>query len=447
MNKDNSLSLNKSFIIKDDKNIIGKTKQIKIDPKSELTIDFIMIIGKYYENNKDFINVMKLTKKYQELVSMYKFNPISDIRLFENIQTQHFYNEDDIENKKDGLYQYIYWYSIHYKQIINDINNKIYNNIYKKVLLDNNITNEEVILIKNHFPNINFDFNNDTIEIRKFYNTDYINVINVNYLKSIEEEDENDENNKFKQVSINIKDNITEIGSCTYADCWELKNITLPSTLKEIGQQSFNCSGIKSIIIPDSVTEIGLYSFYNCSNLTYIKLSNSLKRIDSAFHSCNITSITIPNGVTYIDSRCFKKCSNLKEVNLPDTLLEIGEEAFKGTAIEYIIIPNSVLRIHNECFKDCINLSYIELSNSLYYIGDKCFSNTNITRIDLPFSLNYIGDYCFKKCNKLKFIFNSNYRLVINNINDFNILTKTNNLILDQLIYQGKLFIYYREIN
>ena len=75
-----------------------------------MTVDFIMIVGKYLESSKDFINVMKVCKKYKELVSMYKFNPISDISLFENIQTQHFYEKKVVEMKKKGLYQCIYWY-------------------------------------------------------------------------------------------------------------------------------------------------------------------------------------------------------------------------------------------------------------------------------------------------------------------------------------------------
>ena len=71
----------------------------------------MIIIGKYFESNKDFNNAMKVNKKYEQLVLMYKFNPISDISLFENIQTQHFYNKQDVNNKKDGLYQYIYWFN------------------------------------------------------------------------------------------------------------------------------------------------------------------------------------------------------------------------------------------------------------------------------------------------------------------------------------------------
>jgi hypothetical protein len=63
-----------------------------ITKTTTLSIDYMMIVGKYFESNEDFINLMKVCKKYQELVDMYHFNPIQDARLFTNhIQTQHFY--------------------------------------------------------------------------------------------------------------------------------------------------------------------------------------------------------------------------------------------------------------------------------------------------------------------------------------------------------------------
>ena len=43
---------------------------------------------------------MKVCKKYQELVLMYQFNPISDILLFENIQTQHILRKKMFKRRK-----------------------------------------------------------------------------------------------------------------------------------------------------------------------------------------------------------------------------------------------------------------------------------------------------------------------------------------------------------
>ena len=46
--------------------------------KYEITIDVMMIICKYFELNNDYINIMKMNKKYHELVEMYHFNIIND---------------------------------------------------------------------------------------------------------------------------------------------------------------------------------------------------------------------------------------------------------------------------------------------------------------------------------------------------------------------------------
>ena len=41
--------------------------------KWEITIDAMMIIGKYFETENDFINVMKTAKRYHDLTQMYHF--------------------------------------------------------------------------------------------------------------------------------------------------------------------------------------------------------------------------------------------------------------------------------------------------------------------------------------------------------------------------------------
>ena len=81
------------------------------DPKEkwEITTDVMMIIGKYFESNKDYVNVMKTSKRYHDLTQMYHFNPIQDPSLFINIETQHLYDKEDI--KKEGMHHYVYWYN------------------------------------------------------------------------------------------------------------------------------------------------------------------------------------------------------------------------------------------------------------------------------------------------------------------------------------------------
>ena len=54
----------------------------------------------FLEENVDYINVMKVSKRYHDLVQMYHFNPISDTSLFKNMETQHFYKKEDKTKKK-----------------------------------------------------------------------------------------------------------------------------------------------------------------------------------------------------------------------------------------------------------------------------------------------------------------------------------------------------------
>ena len=70
--------------------------------KWELTVNFLMIVGKYFETNNDFINVIRVNKKYKELLEMYKFNPIPDVSLFPNIKILKnvVLTQDNVDNLK-----------------------------------------------------------------------------------------------------------------------------------------------------------------------------------------------------------------------------------------------------------------------------------------------------------------------------------------------------------
>ena len=94
-------------------NIIDNKKNLYHykDPKEkwEIDMDIVMIVGKYFISSSDYINTMKLCRKYHDLVEMYHFNPIEDTSLFINMETQHFYVKG-ISKKKANMHQYVYWY-------------------------------------------------------------------------------------------------------------------------------------------------------------------------------------------------------------------------------------------------------------------------------------------------------------------------------------------------
>lgn len=98
-----------------------------------------------------------------------------------------------------------------------------------------------------------------------------------------------------------------------------LKSVSLPNSLTEIGDFAFLCSKLTSVVIPDNVTTIGNWAFSD-SELTSVKLGKNVTELGfRAFASTKITSI-----------------------ELPDSLKKIGAQALFTDKLDSITIPKSV---------------------------------------------------------------------------------------------------------
>ena len=99
----------------------------------------------------------------------------------------------------------------------------------------------------------------------------------------------------FRCEEIDISNwKINKLSESTFAECYNLKNITIPKTVTSIGKFAFfNCKNLEGIVLPDSVTSIGKYAFAYCK-----KLKN----------------ITIPESVTSIGIYVFDFCDKLETI-------------------------------------------------------------------------------------------------------------------------------------
>lgn len=303
----------------------------------KISIDFIMIIGKYFKNSKDFINLIKVNKKYKDLLLLYHFNPINNPNLFPNIQTQYFYNKNDLKYKIKGLYKYIHLYEINYKEIKNKKENEIYKNI---ILTDyiNEIPNG-ITKIKNH---LYFKSNLKTINL-------------PNSLKELS-------NGLFiysKIEKINIPNSITSIGN----ECFlgnKLKEINLSNSLIKLGESCFEFQLINKIKIPNSINKIPKYCFMYCNNLEYIELSNNLIEIDDyAFCNTNIKNLDLNKyeKLIKLNYGCFMNCYKLETFKFPPNLLYLGDYSFNNCNLININLPYSLLKFNKNCFKNCLNIN------------------------------------------------------------------------------------------
>ena len=369
---------------------------------SRLTVDFIMIIGKYLSNPIDFINIMKVSKRYKDLVLMYKFNPISDISLFKNIQTQHFYKEEDVKLMKNGLYQYIYWYFIDYLDWKERKNNQIFKNVcFKKYLktTDDIYYPFETEIIKNFDQSINYIVPDCITKI----NSEYFSIDGIKSIvlpPKLKQLNEYTFKSTYDLETVIINNGLTRIDDYCFYDS-SINQISLPFTLKEIGIKAFNRSQINQIIIPDSVSLIEYACFYDC-NLSSIELSNNLLSIpDECFRECDLFNIIIPDSIEQIGEACFFNCTNLTTIQLSNNLKSLSPSLLESTMITNITIPFGVTSIEKNCFRDCIMLTSVNLPNSLLSIHNNAFKRTSISSIKLNEGLTKLGHKCFKQCTNL----------------------------------------------
>ena len=159
-----------------------------------------------------------------------------------------------------------------------------------------------------------------------------------------------------------IGEGITHLGSYklyfvsdaeTEANNTTLKEIVYPSTMKTLGDCCIgNLDGLETAAIPEGVEEIPYQVFMNCNGIKELTLPSTLKSIGQAFNGLDdIEKVVIPEGITEIPSNGIYNKKKLASITLPGTLTKIGYRAFAyDTAVKEITIPASVTEIGDEAF-------------------------------------------------------------------------------------------------
>ncbi|MBQ7115656.1 MAG: leucine-rich repeat protein [Clostridia bacterium] len=202
-----------------------------------------------------------------------------------------------------------------------------------------------------------------------------------------------------------------------------------------------NGSEIKDLVVPDTATKINSYVFYKCSSFESVKIGKNVKSIgDYSFLGCtNIVTIEIPEEVSSIGRQAFENCEKLESVYLSENVESIGEAAFRGCLnlmaytvaednntyssvdgvlfnadksllIDYPInksgstytMPDSVTEIGEDAFKGCTGLTSVKLSNNLKIIDSYAFYGcSKLATIDIPDGVTDINSYAFAYCTSL----------------------------------------------
>ncbi len=209
-------------------------------------------------------------------------------------------------------------------------------------------------------------------------------------------------------TEITIPASVTSIGDEAFVACSSMKAISVAqdnSNYSSLSGVLFSkdrltllaypagCDDIYSI--PSGITTIGPWAFCHCANLEQVSLPSSVRRIGQAsFYGCKkLSAICLPAGLSAIGLWAFSECGSLRQVTLPASLEELGEGAFS--------------------FCEAMEGIYVEAGNSRFKSVDGVLLTADGTRVvafpggregsyRLPSTVDSIGLQAFYGSNKLR---------------------------------------------
>ena len=250
-----------------------------------------------------------------------------------------------------------------------------------------------------------------------------------------------------------ISEGVETIGGDCFSNNKNLKEITLPSTITNLGDYNFSNSPVERINIPDinawlnikyvwsvrdskyddpswypeTITEYttqfnDYWLYINGEKVEDVVVPEETESITNfLFAGCNIKSITLSEGVKSIGVGAFYNCQYLKSVKLPETLESInlaaflrstvedvnfpsslkklGANAFYGSKIKEAVIPGSVGMIDRGTFAFCNELDKVELGKGIEVLGEEAFYGSSVSEIKMPETLDYAQFNSLGGCN------------------------------------------------
>ncbi len=177
-----------------------------------------------------------------------------------------------------------------------------------------------------------------------------------------------------------------------FSGCANITTINIPQNITEIGGYAFyNCTALTEITIPKNVVSIGNQAFYSCSSLLTINFNasdmNNLLESSKVFDGTGNTEIgmtvkiganvkKIPNYLFYAFNGGISGLTNIQfEQN--SQCENIGAFAFTYCPLEQVVLPDSILSIGEGAFKWCQQLNSITIGKNVVDIGAKAFWNCN----------------------------------------------------------------------
>ena len=173
-------------------------------------------------------------------------------------------------------------------------------------------------------------------------------------------------------------------------------------------EQSYTCLGFKDgkeaaeAIIPETYKDLPVTAIADSAFSTGISFSMVING-ETNEGKVALTSVSIPETVVEIGNQAFYGCKSLTSITLPSKLQSIGSEAFCRAGISgSLVIPDTVNMLGIGAFSECKSLTSVTLSSGLERVSNSAFYNcTGLTSVNIPGEISIIDVSAFRDCSGL----------------------------------------------
>ncbi len=261
---------------------------------------------------------------------------------------------------------------------------------------------------------------------------------------------------------INIPDNITELGTYSFAhavvNTSKIKIISLPSSIVTIQANAFtNNSSVEDIELPQNLVTIGASAFQNTSSLIEMEIPNSVTTIGANiltgsnalrkltysnnslalasrflryFFGGSVASGAVPASLKTVEittgdalvASYFENINTIETIFLPSTIATINNRAFFGmTALrqvavlgtvavpDRVVLPSALTTLGTSVFQNAASIRHVTIPAAITQIPVDTFNGaTELTTLVTGPSMTVIGDRAFQNTKLSTFTFSNN---------------------------------------
>ncbi len=164
-----------------------------------------------------------------------------------------------------------------------------------------------------------------------------------------------------------IKEGTTAIakGAFSAVSC---ATVTIPATVKTIGEHAFSSAALETINVPASVVEIGAYAFFRAGveTVTFTEGSDEITFGAYAFAESSLTAFEAPARMKNMSRGMFALTGDMQFTLAEGSqITEIADLAFFGSGITELVIPAGIKVIGGGAFGYSPNLTKVTIANTV----------------------------------------------------------------------------------